>query len=46
VAGHRAGHGAADVVVVAERLDEGNNLTVVEDGDGAAHIRQMSDAAS
>ena len=36
VAGHRAGDGTADVVVVAERLHERDDFCVGEDRDGDA----------
>ena len=42
-AGHRAGHAAADVVVVAERLDVGDDFALVEHRHGAAQIGQVSD---
>src|SRR4051794_23948732 len=45
MARHRAGDRAADVVMVAERLDEGDDFILVEDGDGTAHIGQVPDAA-
>src|SRR5699024_3676953 len=47
---HRAGDDAADVVVVAEGLDEGDDLLVaglrrgVEDRDGDAEVREVADA--
>ena len=44
-AGHRAGHAAADVVVVAERLDVGDDLAVVEHRHGRAQIGQVADRA-
>ena len=42
---HRAGHAAADVVVMAERLDVGDHLAVVEHRHGAAQVGQVPDAA-
>ena len=45
VARHRAGHGAADVVVVAEGLHEGDDLALVEDRHGDAQVGQVADAA-
>ena len=42
---HRARHAAADVVVMAERLDVGDHLAVVEHRHGAAQVGQMADAA-
>ena len=45
VAGHRARDGAADVVVVAEGLHEGDDLAVVEDRHGDAQVGQVADAA-
>ena len=45
VARHRAGHGAADVVVVAERLHERDDLALVEDRHGDAQVGQVADAA-
>ncbi len=45
VARHRAGDGAADVVVVAERLDERDDLAAGEDRHGHAEVGQVPDAA-
>ena len=45
VGGHRAGHRAADVVVVAERLHERDHLAAVEDRHGHAQVGQVADAA-
>jgi hypothetical protein len=45
VARHRAGHHPADVVVMAEGLDEGHHLALVEHRDGDAQVRQVPDAA-
>ena len=45
VARHRAGHGAADVVVVAEGLHERDDLALVEDRHGDAQVGQVADAA-
>ena len=42
---HRAGHGAADVVVVAEGLDERDDLALAEDRHGDAEVGQVADAA-
>ena len=45
---HRARHGAADIVVVPERLDERDHpifLMGVEDGHGHAEIREVADPA-
>ena len=39
---HRAGHHAADVVVVAEGLDEGDHPAPVEDGHGRRQVGQVS----
>ena len=43
--GHRSRHRAADVVVVAERLNEGDHLTIVKDRDRDAQVGQVSDPA-
>jgi hypothetical protein len=45
VARHRAGHRTTDVVVVAERLHEGDDLAVVEHRHGDAQVGQVADAA-
>ena len=45
MAGHRAWYAAADVVVVAEGLHEGDDLAVVVDGHGDAQVRQVPDPA-
>ncbi len=45
VGGHRAGYGATDVVVVAEGLDERDDLAVAEDRHGDAEVGQVPDAA-
>ena len=45
VAGHRAWYAAADVVVVAEGLHEGDDLAVVVDGHGDAQVGQVPDPA-
>ena len=42
---HRARHPAADVVVMAEGLDVGDDLAVMKDRHRAAEIGQMADAA-
>ena len=42
---HRARHAAADVVVMAERLDVGDHLAVVEHRHRAAQVGQVADAA-
>ena len=42
---HRAGYCAADVVVMAERLDEGDDVTRVEHRDRHAEVGQVADAA-
>ena len=46
---HRTGYGAADVVVVAERLDESHHATLIrpsaEDRDRHTEVGQMADAA-
>ena len=42
---HRARHPAADVVVMAERLDVGHHLAAMKHRHGAAQVRQMADAA-
>ena len=42
---HGTRYGAADVVVVAERLDERDHLAVVEDRHGDAQVGQVPDAA-
>ena len=42
---HRARHAAADVVVMAERLDVGDDLAVMKHRHGAAQVGQMADAA-
>jgi hypothetical protein len=42
---HRTGHAAADIVVVPERLDIGDNLAGVEHRHGAAEVGQVADAA-
>ncbi len=42
---HRARHAPADVVVMAEGLDVGDHLAVVEHRNGAAEVGQMPDAA-
>ncbi len=42
---HRARHLAADVVVMAERLDVGDHFALVEHRHGAAEIGQVADAA-
>ncbi len=42
---HRARHAAADVVVVAERLDVGDDLAIVEYRHRAAEVGQVTDAA-
>ena len=44
-AGHRAGHAAADIVVVAECLDVGDDFALVEHRHGAAQIGQVPDRA-
>ena len=44
-AGHRAGHAPADVVVMAERLDVGDDLALVKDRHGAAQVGKMADRA-
>src|SRR4029078_6362204 len=43
--GHRARPGTADVVVVAEGLDEGHDHALVEHRDRDAQVRQVADAA-
>ena len=43
--GHRARHGAADVVVMPEDLDEGDDLAVVEDRERDAEVREVADPA-
>ena len=43
--GHRAGAAAADVVVVAEGLDEGDDVTLVEDRHRDAEVGEVADAA-
>ena len=42
---HRARHAPADVVMVSERLDVGDDLAVMEHRHRAAEVRQMADAA-
>jgi hypothetical protein len=42
---HRPRYGAADVVVVAEGLDECHDLTFVVHRDRDAQVRQVPDAA-
>ncbi len=42
---HRAGHHAADVVVVAEGLDEGDHPSLVEDGHRRGEVGQVADRA-
>ena len=42
---HRARHAAADVVMMAESLDVGDDLAVMEHRHGAAKIGQVADAA-
>ena len=40
---HRARHAAADVVVMAEGLDVGDDLAAVNDRHGAAQVGQVAD---
>ena len=42
---HRARHAAADIVVMAESLDVGDDLAVVKNRNGAAQIGQVADRA-